>query len=70
MSAYNIHERARLLSIELRITLPDAYSELSRRSAARRREKAKYGRTFIGSADRAAFSNVEPPRARLPYCDD
>lgn len=46
--------------------LAQAYAELGRRGAERRR-RAHYGRTRV---DPGAFAAVEAPQRRLPYRDD
>lgn len=71
MSAtYDVHEMARRMVAQAPrpMTLSEAYAELGRRGAERRR--MRYGRTTIGPADRQAFNSVETPARRLPYADN
>jgi hypothetical protein len=72
MPPYDIHARARELSAQRQMSLPDAYSELARRGLERRQHKAKYGSTPIDpNQQRSAFACVETPTAyRLPYADN
>jgi hypothetical protein len=65
----NIHDQARALSAQRQIPLADAYAELSRRAAVKRRRFKPLGVLHPTRADRSAFDHVEQPVARMWWND-
>lgn len=64
----NIHDRARQLSAQSGVTMSAAYSELSRRSAVKRRSKSRLCTVPAGGSDITATES--PRRMWLPYSDN